>query len=77
MGLINKITTGDKIWATSIILYVLWVLIAYDLNININKIAIIGSIGMIVFVIIGCLISLLYQKIKSKKWGRKIYYRRS
>jgi len=64
----KKLTTGDKIWMSSVLLYIIWVLFAfYKLDMNINTIAISGSIGMIAYVIIGCISVLIYYKIIKDK----------
>jgi len=49
----NKLfTIGEKIWIVSIILYCVWVLIGFKLQIPYELISIYGSIGMFVFVIL-------------------------
>ena len=62
----NKIfTIGEKIWILSIIIYCIWVLIGFKLQISYELISIYGSIGMLVFVILSNLFR--FFKYNSKK----------
>jgi len=55
-----KFTPGEKIWILSIILFIMWVIIGSKFEISYFLISILGSIGMIIFVILGNLIRLLF-----------------
>ena len=45
-------TTGEKIWILSIMLYLIWALIGFHLEIGLEVISIWGSLGMIIFVLL-------------------------
>jgi hypothetical protein len=47
-----KFTSGEKIWVLSIILYLIWTFIGIKLDYSYFNISVIGSIGMILFVVI-------------------------
>jgi hypothetical protein len=47
-----KLTTGEKIWILSVILYLIWIIIGIKLDYSYFNISVIGSIGMILFVVI-------------------------
>lgn len=49
---IMKLTSGEKIWIVSIILYLIWAIIGIKLKYSHFNISVIGSIGMILFVVI-------------------------
>jgi len=45
-------TTGEKIWILSIMLYLIWALIGFHLEIGLEVISIWGSFGMIIFILL-------------------------
>jgi|AntAceMinimDraft_18_1070375.scaffolds.fasta_scaffold00869_26 hypothetical protein len=55
----NLLTNGEKIWVVSVLLYILWVFIGLNNNISTQLIPILGSLGMIVFVVIANIIRIL------------------
>ena len=54
--------TGEKIWASSIVLFGIWVLIGNSLDIPVKTISAMGSIGMILFVVIAILSVIILNK---------------
>jgi len=46
----NLLTTGEKIWMSSILLFYVWVAIGLSLEIPNRIISLFGSIGMVLFV---------------------------
>ena len=52
-------TVGEKIWFLSIILYFVWVIIGAKFEISYSLISLLGSAGMIIFVIICNLLRLI------------------
>ena len=58
-----KFGRGEYIWFSSILLYLIWAFIGIYMNIQYLNISLIGSLGMIVFVILSNLIRIkIWQK---------------
>jgi len=60
-------TTGEKIWMASLILFIVWVLIGFHMNIPCLNTSLIGSVGMIIFVILANLLRFFDWKYISNK----------
>lgn len=63
-----KFSVGEYIWFMSILLYLIWAVIGLNYKISPEHIAIYGSIGMVVFVLLGNILRFLkWQNVNIKR----------